>query len=189
MKGDKKSSDTAPAPPPTKKNVKIGSSPTSTKTVADLKTDAKRKEMKKDVTDKGKDDAQVLINCIKNCAYYQSCVGANEGRFREIGQEKQKLSKEKETLYGEQHELCEKIAVLEEKSPDFDMEAFREVSFLKHGLSKKIKDMEMVNKKMAQLTLESDRVKKQIYEGARMYKSFIYKRDELLHKSTKKNVK
>ena len=35
---------------------------------------------------------------------------------------------------------------------------------------------------MAQLTLESDRIRKQIYDGARMYKSFIYKREELLRK-------
>ena len=46
--------------------------------------------------------------------------------------------------------------------------------------------MEMVNKKMAQLTMESDRVKKQIYDGVRMYKSFVYKWDELLHKSVNK---
>ena len=42
--------------------------------------------------------------------------------------------------------------------------------------------MESVNKKMAQLTIESDRVKRQIFDGVKMYKSFLFKRDELLHK-------
>ena len=42
--------------------------------------------------------------------------------------------------------------MLEEKSPDFSLEEFREVSFLKYELSQKLKDMEVVNKKVAQLT-------------------------------------
>lgn len=134
----------------------------------------------------GKDDGQILINCIKNCAFFQSSVGAKEARFREIGKEKLDLSKEREKINGEQRDLCEKIAVLEEKSPDFSLEQFREVSFLKFELSQKLKDMEVVNKKMAQLTRESDRVRNQIFDGAKMYKSYIYKREELLHKNFKK---
>ena len=63
------------------------------------------------------------------------------------------------------------------------------MSFLKFDLSQKLKDMENVKKKIAQLTRESDRVRKQIFEGANMYKSFIYKREELLRKSVNKNVK
>ena len=50
------------------------------------------------VTSEGKDDEQILINCIKNCAFYQSSVGAKEARFREIGKEKLELSTEKEKL-------------------------------------------------------------------------------------------
>ena len=134
----------------------------------------------------GKDDGQILINCIKNCAFFQSSVGAKEARFREIGKEKLDLSKEREKINGEQRDLCEKIAVLEEKSPDFSLEQFREVSFLKFELSQKLKDMEVVNKKMAQLTRESDRVRNQIFNGAKMYKSYIYKREELLHMNFKK---
>ena len=49
--------------------------------------------------------------------------------------------------------------------------------------------MENVKKKIAELTRESDSVRKQIFKGANMYKSFIYKRDELLRKSVNKNVK
>ena len=63
------------------------------------------------------------------------------------------------------------------------------MSFLKFDLSQKLKDMENVKKKIAQLTRESDRVRKQIFEGANMYKSFIYKREELLRKCLNKNVK
>ena len=138
------------------------------------------------VTSEGKNDGQILINCIKNCAYYQSSVGAKEARFREIGQEKLKLSTEKEKLNADQRDLCGKIAVMDKKSPNFDSNEFREVSYLKFELSQKIKEMESVNKKMAQLTIESDRVKRQIYDGVSMYKSFVYKRDELLHKSVNK---
>ena len=83
----------------------------------------------------GKDDGQILINCIKNCAFFQSSVGAKEARFWEIGKEKLDLSKEREKINVEQRDLCEKIAVLEEKSPDFSLEQFREVSFLKYELS------------------------------------------------------
>ena len=37
----------------------------------------------------GKDDGQILHqNCIKNCAFFQSSVGAKEARFWEIGKEK-----------------------------------------------------------------------------------------------------
>ena len=64
--------------------------------------------------------------------------------FEEIGKEKLDLSKEREKLNVEQCDLCEKIAVLEEKSPDFSLEQFREVSFLKYALSQKLKDMEVV---------------------------------------------
>ena len=134
------------------------------------------------VTSEGKDDGQILINCIKNCAFYQSSVGAKEARFREIGKEKLELSTEKEKLNADQHDLCGKIAVLDKKSPNFDSNEFREVSYLKFELSQKIKEMESVNKKMAQLTIESDRVKRQIFDGVKMYKSFVFKRDELLHK-------
>ena len=129
------------------------------------------------------------MNCIKNCAFFQSSVGAKEARFREIGDEKLALIKQREKLNENQRDLCEKIAVLEAKAPNFSLEEFREVSFLKFDLSQKLKDMENVKKKIAQLTRESDRVRKQIFEGANMYKSFIYKREELLRKCLNKNVK
>ena len=129
------------------------------------------------------------MNCIKNCAFFQSSVGAKEARFREIGDEKLALIKEREKLNENQRDLCEKIAVLEAKAPNFSLDEFREVSFLKFDLSQKLKDMENVKKKIAQLTRESDRVRKQIFEGANMYKSFIYKREELLRKCLNKNVK
>ena len=86
-----------------------------------------------------------------------------------------KLSTEKEKLNADQRDLCGKIAVMDKKSPIFDSNDFREVSYLKFELSQKIKEMESVNKKMAQLTIESDRVNRQIYDGVRMYKSFVYK--------------
>ena len=129
------------------------------------------------------------MNCIKNCAFFQSSVGAKEARFREIGDEKLALIKEREKLNENQRDLCEKIAVLEAKAPNFSLEEFREVSFLKFELSQKLKDMENVKKKIAELTRESDSVRKQIFKGANMYKSFIYKRDELLRKSVNRNVK
>ena len=75
------------------------------------------------VTSEGKDDGQILINCIKN----QSSVGAKEARFREIGKEKLELSTEKEKLNADQRDLCRKIAVLDKKSPNFDSNKFREV--------------------------------------------------------------
>ena len=134
------------------------------------------------VTSEGKDDGQILINCIKNCAFYQSSVGAKEARFQEIGKEKLELSTEKEKLNADQRDLCGKIAVLDKKSPNFDSYEFKEVSYLKFELSQKIKKMESVNKKMAQLTIESDRVKRQIFDGVKMYTSFVFKWDELLHK-------
>ena len=99
------------------------------------------------------------------------------------------LIKEREKLNENQRDLCEKIAVLEAKAPNFSLEEFREVSFLKFELSQKLKDMENVKKKIAELTRESDSVRKQIFKGANMYKSFIYKRDELLRKSVNRNVK
>ena len=155
------------------------------KKVENAGTSGNRKTVMKDNIE-GKDDGQILINCIKNCAFFQFSVGAKEARFREIGKEKLDLSKEKEKLNLEQRDLCEKIAVLEEKSPDFSLEQFREVSFLKYELSQKLKDMEFVNKKVAQLTRESDRIRNQIFDGAKMYKSYIFKREELLHKNFKK---
>ena len=99
-----------------------------------------------------------------------------------MGKEKLELSTEKEKLNADQRDLCGKIAVLDKKSPNFNSNEFREVSYLKFELSQKIKEMELVNKKMAQLTIESDRVKRQIFDGVKMYKSFVFKRDELLHK-------
>ena len=118
------------------------------KKVENAGTSGNRKTVMKDNIE-GKDDGQILINCIKNCAFFQSSVGAKEARFQEIGKEKLDLSKEREKLNVEQRDLCEKIAVLEEKSPDFSLEQFREVSFLKYQLSQKLKDMEVVNKKVA----------------------------------------
>ena len=104
------------------------------KKVENAGTSGNRKTVMKDNIE-GKDDGQILINCIKNCAFFQSSVGAKEARFREIGKEKLDLSKEREKLNVKQRDLCEKIAVLEEKSPDFSLEEFREVSFLKYELS------------------------------------------------------
>ena len=108
------------------------------KKVENAGTSGNRKTVMKDNIE-GKDDGQILINCIKNCAFFQSSFGAKESRFREIGKEKLDLSKEREKLNVEQRDLCKKIAVLEEKSPDFSLEQFREVSFLKYVLSQKIK--------------------------------------------------
>ena len=64
------------------------------------------------------------MNCIKNCAFFQSSVGAKEARFREIGDEKLALIKEREKLNQNQCDLCEKIAVLEAKAPNFSLEEF-----------------------------------------------------------------
>ena len=155
------------------------------KKVENAGTSGNRKTVMKDNIE-GKDDGQILINCIKNCAFFQSSVGAKEARFREIGKEKLDLSKEREKLNVKQCDLCEKIAVLEKKSPDFSLKEFREVSFLKYELSQKLKDMEVVKKKVAQLTRESDRIRNQIFDGAKMYQTYIYKREELLHKNFKK---
>ena len=69
-----------------------------------------------------------------------------------IGKEKLELSTEKEKLNADQHDLCGKIAVLDKKSPNFNSNEFREVTYLKFELSQKIKEIESVNKKMAQLT-------------------------------------
>ena len=136
------------------------------KKVENAGTSGNRKTVMKDNI-KGKDDGQILINYIKNCAFFQSSIGAKEARLREIGKEKLDLSKEREKLNVEQRDLCEKIAVLEEKSPDFSLEEFREVSFLK--------DMEVVNKKVAQLTQESDRIRNQIMMAQRCTRA-IYTR-------------
>ena len=65
------------------------------KKVENAGTSANRKTVMKDNIE-GKDDGQILINCIKNCAFFQSSIGAKEARFREIGKEKLDLSKEKE---------------------------------------------------------------------------------------------
>ena len=138
---------------------------------------------------KGKDDAKTLMNCIKNCAYYESCVGEKETRFREIGHKMSKLCDKREKLDVEQRELCEKLQVLETKSPDFSLMEFREVSFLKYSLNKKVLEKQSVNKEISLLRLESDRVTKAIREAANLYKSFVYKREELLGKDKINKVK
>ena len=167
-----------------KSDTSTASSSSSVDTTIVMEQNLKKTE--NTVTSEGKDDGQILINCIKNCAFYQSSVGAKEARFWEIGQEKVKLLTEKEKLNADQCDLCGKITVLDIKSPNFDSYEFRKVSYLKFKLSQKIKEMELVNKKMVQLTIESDRVKRQIHDGVRMYKSFVFKQDELLHKSVNK---
>ena len=128
-----------------KSDTSTASSSSSVHTTRVMEQNLKKTE--NTVTSEGKDNGQILINCIKNCAFYQSSVGAKEVRFQEIGQEKLKLSTEKEKLNADQHDLCGKIAVMDQKSPNFDSTEFREVSYLKFELSQKIKEMEMVNKK------------------------------------------
>ena len=39
------------------------------------------KKTESTVTSEGKDDGQILINCIKNCVFYQSSVGAKKLDF------------------------------------------------------------------------------------------------------------
>ena len=39
------------------------------------------KKTENTVTSEGKDDGQILINCIKNCVFYQSSVGARKLDF------------------------------------------------------------------------------------------------------------
>ena len=128
------------------------------------------KILKKESDDasKGKDDVKTLMNCIKNCAYYESCVGEKEARFREIGWEMSKLCDEREKLDAQQKELCEKIQVLDNKSPEFSLIEFRDFSFLKYTLSKKLKEKQDVNRQISLLRLESDRVTKAMCEAANM---------------------
>ena len=54
---------------------------------------------------------------------------------------------------------------------------FRDFSFLKYTLSKKLKEKQDVNRQISLLRLESDRVTKAMHEAANMYKSFVYKRE------------
>lgn len=145
------------------------------------------KILKKETGDasKGKDDVNTLMNCIKNCAYYESCVGEKEARFREMS----KLCDEQEKLDAQQKELCEKIQVLENKSPEFSLMELRGFSFLKYTLSKKLKEKQDVNRQISLLRLESERVTKAMCEAANMYKSFVYKREQLLNKGMIRKVK
>ena len=138
---------------------------------------------------KGKDYEKTLMNCIKNCAYYESCVGEKEARFREIGREMSKLCDEREKLDVEQKELCEKIQGFEAKSPEFSLMEFRDFSFLKYTLSKKLKEKQDLNRQISLLRLESDRVTKAMREAANLYKSFVYKREELLQKGMMRKFK
>ena len=137
----------------------------------------------------GIDDEKTLMNCIKNCAYYESCVGEKEARFREIGREMSKLCDEREKLDVEQKELCEKIQAFEAKSPEFSLMEFRDFSFLKYTLSKKLKEKQDLNRQISLLRLESDRVTKAMREAANLYKSFVYKREQLLQKGMMRKVK
>ena len=66
---------------------------------------------------------------------------------------------------------------------------FRDFSFLKYTLSKKLKEKQDVNRQISLLRLESDRVTKTMREAANMYKSFVYKREQLLNKGMIRKVK
>ena len=88
-----------------------------------------------------------------------------------------------------QKELCEKIQVLDNKSPEFSLMEFHDFSFLKYTLSKKLKEKQDVNRQISLLRLESDRVTKTRREAANMYKSFVYKREQLLNKGMIRKVK
>ncbi|MCG8623579.1 MAG: hypothetical protein MJE68_16505, partial [Proteobacteria bacterium] len=66
---------------------------------------------------------------------------------------------------------------------------FWEVSFLKYSLNKKVLEKQDVNREISLLRLESDRVTKAIREAANLYKSFVYKREELLGKDKINKVK
>ena len=66
---------------------------------------------------------------------------------------------------------------------------FRNFSFLKYTLSKKLKEKQEVNRQISLLRLESDRVTKAMREAANMYKSFVYKWEELLNKDMTRKVK
>ena len=66
---------------------------------------------------------------------------------------------------------------------------FRDFSFLKYTLSKKLKEKQDVNRKISLLRLESDRVTNQMHEAANMFKSFVYKREQLLNKGMIRKVK
>ena len=159
-----------------------------TKTSENLKTSkSSKKESAND--SKGKDDAKTLMNCIKNCAYYESCVGEKEARFREIGRETSKLCDEREKLDVEERKLCEKIQILQAKSPELSLIEFREFSFLKYLLSQKLKIKQDLNRQISLLRLESDRVTKAMNEAANLYKSFVYKREQLLQKDIIRIIK
>ena len=151
------------------------------KTSQNVKTSENTKK-KIDEDSKGKDDANTLMNCIKNCAYYESCVGKKEARFREIGQELSKLSDEKDKLNDEEKKLCEKIQDLEAQSPNFSLMEFRDFSFLKYSLNKKVMEKLEISRQVSLLRLERNKVTKAMGEVANLYKSFVYQREELLRK-------
>ena len=66
--------------------------------------------------------------------------------------------------------MCEKIQVLDNKSPEFSLKEFRDFSFLKYMLSKKLKEKQDFNREISLLRLESNRVTKAMCEAANMYK-------------------
>ena len=140
------------------------------------------KNLKTKSGDGSKGNTDVMMNCIKNCVYYEACIGEKEARFREIGQEMAKLSDERRKLDVEQMELCEKIQVLEAKSPELSLMEFQDLSFLKYLLNKKLKEKQDINRQISLLILERDRVTKAMHEAANLYKSFVYKQERLLCK-------
>ena len=66
---------------------------------------------------------------------------------------------------------------------------FRDFSFLKYMFSKKLKEKQDVNRQISLLRIESDRVTKAMHEAANMYKSFVYKWEQLLNKDMIRKVK
>ena len=130
-----------------------------------------------------KGDHNAFIKCMQNCFYLETDVGEKESRFRSMQAELKNIVKSKDRMESEIRDLCMKIKRLDVKSPDFTLDEFREVCFLKHSLHKKIQEKKDANRQSALLTRESNSIKKQIYKETNEYKSFIYQKEKLLPKS------
>ena len=161
----------------------------------DRKTDKKDAKQattipkRKTASDEGKKDDDELVKCLRNCTYYESRVGINEARFRDIAKEKRAMSVNEKELDAKDIEFCHKIAPLERKTPNLSLDEFRELAFLKHKLTQNVLARENLSLQMAKLSLESDRVRTKIFNAANEYKGYIYTRQELLAKATNKKTK
>lgn len=148
---------------------------------ADSTGKSSKEDIHKDIGEKGKKyTAKDLENVTRMCVLIENSVGMKTIRLEDIGVDVKKLIQRKGIL-DEKIEKSEKeYRAIDKKGIDLSSEEFRQKCYLLHRIGEMINERCSIKKKMADYTVETSRVKRELYQCEGRYKTNIYLKEKIM---------